>query len=179
MSSKTNEEAAATPTAAPEVEMPSAARVKRVEQALKSDEIIKERLGKKSVKISGRGGTSEHFTQEAVDVTNALIAAKKEPFTVLKKDIIATAMKVLNINSEAVAPSTEPAAPPTEKSEGKTAKNNSRSNAVDQTLSIVSLLLSAINIAKHSDSHSGADARRKRLEEIKDEYVSAANIKVS
>jgi len=178
MEATKKDESAATPTAAPAVEMPSAARVKRVEQVLRSDATLKERLGKKDVNIKGRGGTTERFTQEAVSVTQALLEAKKEPFTVLKKDIVLCAQKVLNINTEAVAQVAEPPPPPNDNNKSEKGSKPQKTT-VDQTISIVSLLLSAINIAKYSDSHSGADARRKKLEEIKEEYVAAANIKIS
>jgi hypothetical protein len=167
---ETKEKTAETET----VELPSAARVKRIEQLLVADPAVKEKLGKKEVSIKGRDGQPQRFAKEVVEVTQALLDAKKEPFTVLKKDVLAMARKVLKIDETPVAPSSEPPAAP---AETPTPKSSSK-KVVDQTISIVSLLLSAINIAEIGDSHSGADSRRKKLVDLKDEYVAAANIKV-
>jgi hypothetical protein len=164
------------PTTANEVELPSAARVKRIEQLLVADAAVKEKLGKKEVVLKGRDGTPQRFAKEVIEVTQALIDAKKEPFTVLKKDVLTMARKVLKIDESPVAPATEPPAAPETASAPSTKASGKK--VVDQTISIVSLLLSAINIAEIGDSHTGADARRKKLMEIKDEYVAAANIKV-
>ena len=154
------------------VELPSAARVKRIEQLLIADSAIKEKLGKKEVNIKGRDGKDVKFHQQVVDVTAALLEAGKEPFTALKKDVMLMARKVLKIDETPVAPATEPPSAPAD------APVKASKKIVDQTISIVSLLLSAINIAEIGDSHSGSDSRRKKLIEIKDEYVGAANIKV-
>jgi hypothetical protein len=161
-------------SAAPEVALPSAARVKRIEGLLIADPAIKEKLGKKEVSLKGRDGSTQRFAPEVIAVTQAIIDAKKEPFTVLKKEVLAIARKTLKID-EAVAPASEPMTPPVE---AAAASAKGKKAAVDQTISIVSLLLSAINISEVGDTHSGADARRKKLTEIKDEFVAAANIRI-
>jgi hypothetical protein len=168
-------EATAAP-AAPEVAPPSAARVKRIEGLLIADPAIKEKLGKKEVSLKGRDGSTQRFAPETIAVTQAIIDAKKEPFTVLKKEVLAIARKVLKVD-EAVSPASEPTTPPVEAAAAPAAKGGKKA-AVDQTISIVSLLLSAINISEVGDTHSGAEARRKKLVEIKDEFVAAANIRI-
>lgn len=160
------------------VELPSQARVKRIEQVLTADPAIKEKLGKKEITLKDRAGQSQRFSKEVIDVTQALIDAKKEPFTVLKKDVLVMARKVLKMDETPVSPNSEPPAAPSDASSSASTSKSNTKKVVDQTISIVSLMLSAINIAEIGDSHPGADSRRKKLVELKDEYVAAANIKV-
>ena len=157
--------------AAPAVEMPSASRVKRIEAILSADSAIK--LGKKEVSLKGRDGTSQRFSKAVVDVTIALIKEGKEPYTALKKDVLNTAKKVLGLEEG------EPTSPPSEPATAAVEGNERKPSKTDQTISIVSLLLSAANIAEIADPNPGAESRRKKLVEIKDDYVKAANIRIS
>jgi hypothetical protein len=85
-------------------EIPSAARLSRVEAVLANEPAFKGKLGKKTVTVTKRDGKKVNFSQEVVDVGVAIQAAGKDAVTISKKEILEYAVKVLGTeNSQALA----------------------------------------------------------------------------
>jgi hypothetical protein len=162
----------------PDASIPSAARLSRIESVLTGEPAFKGKIGKKTVTVPKRDGSKVHFAPEVVDVGRAIQADNKDAVTLSKKEILGYAIKVLNGGaapaSEAADTGDEPAPGPSAPAgEVAPAAGKSLSDLqpqLNQNISILSLLVSAMQIAD-LDKQAGADGRRKKLKELAEEYA--------
>jgi len=152
-----------------EVVWPSLAKVQKIEEVLKEDEATKARIGKETVALKKRGETAtEKVSLLAAKVTKQLIEEGKNPFASKKSDVLLAAAAIL----DGAAPATAPSVPsPTSEKSATPAK-------INQNIGVVSLLLSAIQIAER-DAEAGNESRLGDLKKVKDAYVRVANIVTS
>jgi hypothetical protein len=87
--------------------IPSAARLSRIESILTAEPAFKGRIGKKTVAVVKRDGTKVHYSQEVVNVGIAIQSDGKDAVSISKREILDYAIKVINggvgASSEAVA----------------------------------------------------------------------------
>jgi len=167
--------------------MPTVARVSRVESILTGEPAFKGKLGAKSETLSKRDGTKVKFALGVVQVAKAIHAEGKDAVALGKNDILKIAMKVLGVgDGNTVAPGAEaPAAEaPAETSESSAPVAEAETSeapaeapagdaktkpSINQNISVVALLVSALQIAE-VDSKPGAESRRKKLNDLLQEY---------
>lgn len=80
-----------------ETNIPSAARLSRIETILTNEPAFKGKLGKKSVTIEKRDGSKAHYCQEVVNVGIAIQAAGKDAVALSKADILGYATKIVGV----------------------------------------------------------------------------------
>jgi hypothetical protein len=97
--------------------IPSAARLSRIETCLTGEPAFKGKLGKKSVTVIKRDGSKVHYCQEVVNVGIAIATDGKDAVTLSKSEVLSYAQTVINGQvagseapaKEAPAPETTPA----------------------------------------------------------------------
>ncbi len=90
--------------------IPSAARLSRIESVLTGEPAFKGKLGKKSVTVTKRDGSKAHYCQEVVNVGIAVQADGKDAVSISKKEILDYAIKVINGGAGASTPEAAAAA---------------------------------------------------------------------
>jgi len=91
--------------------IPSAARLSRIESVLAGEPAFKGKLGKKSVTVTKRDGSKVHYCQEVVNVGIAVQADGKDAVSISKKEILDYAIKVVNGGAGASTPEAAAEAP--------------------------------------------------------------------
>lgn len=148
--------------------LPTAARVKRIEDFVMADPVLKSKIEKSKHTTLKKGEESIKFPTQIVEITQQLMAEGHEPFTIKKDVVLKHAQKSLGVDGE---PSAEP--------ETATSKKESKASTfgeINENISVLALLLSASQIAK-KDKTKGADDRRKRIEVLQKEYSTVAGVK--
>lgn len=171
-------------------EWPSAARIDRIEKEMKGDPAIKALLDKSlTIQAPKRGGGTQKFLKQAALVAVELIRTGKDPFTAKKMDILAVAKGVcegtLVVESpESASTAATEAASPSTTTETSTddvaaaAPKPVTSRKPSHGIAIVSLLISALELANSEAGASPSGEARERLSKLKalkDEYVAEMN----
>jgi hypothetical protein len=142
-------------------------RVERVELYLSKDPVIKPLLEKKKTGVID----GKKCSKQALDVAIALVKSGKDPYQALKGDILDVARRVLQSGPPAV--STDEGAvvdPEVPKVKAVTQLN--------QSVAILSLLLSAKQIVDATDTFDGVKSRQKSLGELVDAYAKLAHVQI-
>jgi hypothetical protein len=154
-------------------------RIQRVESYIMNDPALKALVkGRKDYAVKGRGGKTTLFHNESVAVVEAIRLAGQDAYNYPKNDILRIAKETLSNGSASAEPETKEAKPETkaEETAAPSDKPNPKKSeprfikSSDPSLAIISLLLSADQIAEH-DKHPNAAARRKKLRDVLNEYT--------
>lgn len=151
--------------------IPSAARLVRVETVLVSDPTLKAKLGKKSVEITKRGGDKVKFSPEVVAVATAMQEAGIDPCApgVSKATITEHAERVFGTNTAPLAELAPEAAPAPAGDPALPTPPVVAAQKPRHHLGIYTLLLSAIQLAQ-ADTLPGAERRKTQLEDVAEAF---------
>lgn len=158
-------------------QIPSAARLKRVETVLEADARFKKFVEDRTVKVNKRGSDETvAFSQGSVDVSLCLISGGKDPVYASKAEILAAADQVFNGVVRAAAPAAQVvAAPAAQPGVSQTHDSVRVDIKPNYGLAIYSLLVGAICLSDRETSE-GTVERRAKLTALSEEYQVLADV---
>ena len=142
-------------------DLPSAARLTRIQTVLEAEPAFKDKLGDKSVKVAKRSGEEIKFSQSVVDVGVAMQRDGKDACTSPKSDILRYADR--QFSQTVPAETAEPGSIITEDD-----------RKLPYALAVYTLLVSASQIAGCDDA-PGSDERRRLITAAAREYEQLIN----
>jgi len=157
-------------------QIPSAARLKRVETVLEADARFKKFVEDRTVKVNKRGSDETvSFSQGSVDVSLCLISGGKDPVYASKAEILAAADQVFNGVVQAATAAQVVAAPAAQPGVSQTHESVRVDIKPNYGLAIYSLLVGAICLSDRETSE-GTVERRAKLTALSEEYQALADV---
>lgn len=145
-------------------DLPSAARLTRIQSVLEAEPAFKDKLGEKTVKVLKRSGEEIMFSQEVVDVGLALQRDGKDACTSPKPEILRYADQQFNqiVSGEIVEPGSIPTTSP------------GADRQLPYAIAVYTLLVSALQISE-CDKQPGHEERREAIDRAAKAYEQLIN----